>query len=220
MDNVKMGGDVAALFGALAKAQGEMVAAKKSAKNPHFKSTFADLASVLEAIMPALNANGIALVQLPGFEDGTVTMTTTLCHSGGGWLSSQAGSPLGRGSGPQAVGSAISYLRRYCAQSACALPAVDDDGNAAQNSYKAKPKSAPERGGGFQKAAPPMHPSWGKEWKAFIAEAMKYVTPKAGQEDLDAIKLEAAGLGFVKSPAEMTSSERDSLLAELSGEIF
>jgi hypothetical protein len=49
---------------------------------------------------------------------------------------------------------------------------------------------------------------------------MKYVTPKAGQEDLEAIKLEAAGLGFVKSPAEMTSSERDSLLAELSGEIF
>jgi hypothetical protein len=225
MDNVKMGGDVAALFGALAKAQGEMVAAKKSAKNPHFKSTFADLASVLEAIMPALNANGIALVQLPGFEDGTVTMTTTLCHSGGGWLSSQAGSPLGRGSGPQAVGSAISYLRRYCAQSACALPAVDDDGNAAQGSYSSKPsapkpKPAPERGGGFQKASPPMHPSWGKEWKAFIAEAMKYVTPKAGQEDLEAIKLEAAGLGFVKSPAEMTSSERDSLLAELSGEIF
>jgi len=95
MDNVKMGGDVAALFGALAKAQGEMVAAKKSAKNPHFKSTFADLASVLEAIMPALNANGIALVQLPGFEDSTVTMTTTLCPSFGvTYLAASVRNPL------------------------------------------------------------------------------------------------------------------------------
>ena len=65
-----------------------------------------------------------------------------------------------------------------------------------------------------------MDPSWGKEWRAFIPEAMKYVTAKPGQEDLDAIKLEAAGLGFVKSPAEMTSGERDSLLAELSGELM
>tara|TARA_R110000824_G_scaffold12117_2_gene53220 strand:+ start:2327 stop:3040 length:714 start_codon:yes stop_codon:yes gene_type:complete len=230
--NFTMGGDIAALFGALAKAQGQMGPAKKGAKNPHFKSTFADLPSVLEAIMPALNANGIALVQMPGFSNDTVTMTTTLCHSSGGWMASQAGSPLGRGSGPQAVGSAISYLRRYCAQSACAIPAVDDDGEAAMGSYRSKP-SAPrpsprpsprpapeERGGGFQKAAPPMHPSWGKEWRAFIPEAMKYVTAKPGQEDLEAIKLEAAALGFVKSPADMDSGERDSLLAELSGELM
>tara|TARA_R110000851_G_scaffold13197_6_gene45287 strand:- start:973 stop:1692 length:720 start_codon:yes stop_codon:yes gene_type:complete len=232
--NFTMGGDIAALFGALAKAQGQMGAAKKGAKNPHFKSTFADLASVLEAIMPALNANGIALVQLPGFEDGMVTMTTTLCHSSGGWMASQAGSPLGRGSGPQAVGSTISYLRRYCAQSACALPALDDDSESAMGSYRSKPsaprpspqpKPAPrptpeERGGGFQKAAPPFHPSWKKEHSGFLTEAAKYVTPKEGQSVLDCVKLEAASLGFVKSPADMDSGERDSLLAELSGELM
>ena len=188
-----------------------------------------DLASVLEAILPDLNANGLALVQLPGFGNEMVTMTTVISHSAGGWIASQASSPLGRGSGPQAVGSTISYLRRYCAQAALSLPVIDDDGEAAMGSYRAKPaaskpkpkpKPAPERGGGFQKASPPMHPSWGKEWRAFIPEAMKYVTAKAGQEDLEAIKLAAAALGFVKTPAEMDSSERDSLLAELSGEIF
>jgi len=231
MDNLNftMGGDTASLFGALAKAQASMGAAKKGAKNPHFKSTFADLASVLEAILPDLNANGLALVQLPGFGDGLVTMTTVISHSGGGWIASQASSPLGRGSGPQAVGSAISYLRRYCAQAALSLPVVDDDGEAAQGSYRAKPaaskpkpkpKPAPERGGGFQKAAPSFHPSWGKEHKAFIAEAGKYITPNSGQSVLDCVKLEAARLGFVKSPPDMDSMERDSLLAELSGEIF
>lgn len=227
--NVTMGGDVAALFAALAKAQGQMGAAKKSADNSHFKSKFADLASVLEAILPPLNANGLALVQMPGHSEGRITLTTMITHSSGGWICSKAASEIGRGSGPQAVGSAITYLRRYCAQAALALPAVDDDGEAAMgrgNSRPApsKPKPAPapqQRGGGFQKVkATPGHPSWANDWKPFLAEAMKYVEAKPGQSEIDAVTEEAKKLGFVKRPSEMTSSERDSLLVELSGEVF
>ena len=240
--NVTMGGDVGALFAALAKAQGQMGAAKKSADNSHFKSKFADLASVLEAILPPLNANGLALVQMPGHSEGRITLTTMITHSSGGWICSKAASEIGRGSGPQAVGSAITYLRRYCAQAALALPAVDDDGEAAMgrgNSRPApaKPKPAPapqQRGGGFQKAisapifppdskkpAPaPYHSSWPDDHKAFLVEAMRYVEAKPGQSEIDAVTEEAKKLGFVKRPSEMTSSERDSLLVELSGEVF
>ena len=236
--NVTMGGDVGALFAALAKAQGQMGAAKKGAANPHFKSKFADLASVLEAILPPLNANGLALVQMPGHSEDKVTLTTMITHSSGGWMCSKAATALGRKNDAQAVGSAITYLRRYCAQAALALPAADDDGEAAMgrgNSRPApaKPKPAPQkRGGGFQKAIPapifppdskkpaPYHPSWKDDHKAFLAEAMKYVEAKPGQSDIDAITEEAKRLNFVKRPSEMTSNERDSLLVELSGEVF
>ena len=238
--NVTMGGDVGALFAALAKAQGQMGAAKKGAANPHFKSKFADLASVLEAILPPLNANGLALVQMPGHSEDKVTLTTMITHSSGGWMCSKAATALGRKNDAQAVGSAITYLRRYCAQAALALPAVDDDGEAAMgrgNSRPApaKPKPAPQqRGGGFQKAIPapifppdskkpapaPYHSSWPDDHKAFLAEAMKYVEAKPGQSEIDAVTEEAKKLGFVKRPSEMTSNERDSLLVELSGEVF
>ena len=130
--NVTMGGDVGALFAALAKAQGQMGGAKKSADNSHFRSKFADLASVLEAILPPLNGNGLALVQMPGFAEGKVTLTTLITHSGGGWMSSMASCKADKDN-VQGVGSAITYLRRYCAQAALALPAVDDDGEAAMN---------------------------------------------------------------------------------------
>jgi hypothetical protein len=227
--NVTMGGDVGALFAALAKAQGQMGAAKKGAANPHFKSKFADLASVLEAILPPLNANGLALVQMPGHSEDKVTLTTMITHSSGGWMCSKAATALGRKNDAQAVGSAITYLRRYCAQAALALPAVDDDGEAAMgrgNSRPApaKPNPAPapqQRGGGFQKVkATPGHPSWANDWKPFLAEAMKYVEAKPGQSEIDAVTEEAKKLGFVKRPSEMTSNERDSLLVELSGEVF
>jgi hypothetical protein len=227
--NVTMGGDVGALFAALAKAQGQMGAAKKSADNSHFKSKFADLASVLEAILPPLNANGLALVQMPGHSEGRITLTTMITHSSGGWICSKAASEIGRGSGPQAVGSAITYLRRYCAQAALALPAVDDDGEAAMGRGKsrpapAKPKPAPapqQRGGGFQKVkASPGHPSWSTDWKPFLAEAMKYVDAKPGQKEIDAVTDQAQKLGYVKRPSEMTPSERDALLVDLSGEVF
>ena len=218
--NVTMGGDVAALFAALAKAQGRMGAAKKGAANPHFKSRFADLATVLEAILPPLNANGLALVQMPGHAEGKVTLTTMITHSAGGWLCSKAATDVGRGSGPQAVGSAISYLRRYCAQAALALPAEDDDGEAAmgrgrgrQAPAKAKPQPKP-------KAEDDHHPSWKSDYKGFMASAQRLVTVKADQNLMEAIVEEAKALGFEKRPSQMDQNDRRRLLAELAGEMF
>ena len=149
--NVHWDGDVAALVAAIAKAQAAMPAATKTADNPHFKSKYADLGSVLECIVPALTNEGCALLQFPGWDHGRglVTMTTVVAGHGGS-VTSTAASPLGRGSGPQAVGSAITYLRRYAAQSILSLPAADDDANAAQGDYNepapARTATAPTNG--------------------------------------------------------------------------
>jgi len=153
--NVHWDGDVAALVAAIAKAQAAMPAATKTADNPHFKSKYADLGSVLECILPALNKEGCALMQFPGWdhERGLVTMTTVVAGHGGS-VTSTAASSLGRGSGPQAVGSAITYLRRYAAQSILSLPAADDDGNEAQLSGSIQ-RSTPSAPTPARRPAPP-----------------------------------------------------------------
>jgi hypothetical protein len=164
--DIQMGGDLGALFGALAKAQADMPAALKTSPNDHFKSKYADLGEVLGCIEPALNKHGLFLSQHPGWADGMPTMVTLIGHVSGGWMASKAASPLGRGSGPQALGSALSYLRRYTSSSICGLPSADDDGNAAQASFQKQPpkkKAAPA-------PAPKPLPEWtDKERKAFHA---------------------------------------------------
>ena len=136
-------GDVPALIGALVKAQAKMLPAKKGAKNPHFKSNYADLATVLESIEPALNAQGVFLTQHPGnTESGNPELTTILAHEAGGMMISRASCELGRGGGPQGYGSAITYLRRFTAKSIMGLPEEDDDGNAAQGNAQQQPRSA------------------------------------------------------------------------------
>ena len=137
-------GDTTALFAALAKAQAQMGGAKKGKANPFFKSRYADLASVLEVALPALTAHGLSLMQLPGFdaENGLPTLTTILAHEGGGRISSTASIPASK-LDPQGYGSAITYLRRYAAQAALAIPSVDDDGEGAHG-RGGSPKNPPK----------------------------------------------------------------------------
>lgn len=119
------------LFDALAKAQATMGPATKDSKNPHFRNSYASLSAILAAILPAFNANGLALTQHPGFGDGVVTLTTLITHRSGQWMRSTVSTPLARKQDAQAVGSAVTYLRRYAAQSIAGLPVEDDDGNRA-----------------------------------------------------------------------------------------
>ena len=120
-----------ALFKALAAAQADMLPAVKDGANPHFRSRYATLAAVLQAILPAFNSNGLALSQHPGMDGATVTVTTLITHESGQWMTSTVSAPLGGRKDAQAVGSAITYLRRYAAQSIAGLPVEDDDGNSA-----------------------------------------------------------------------------------------
>lgn len=118
---------------ALNKAQAEMSGAKKSANNPFFKSKYADLGAVVEAIKVAFADNGLSYSQFPIFLDGKVGVETILMHSSGEWLSSELYLPMTK-QDPQAAGSAITYARRYALQAIAGIPSEDDDGNEASKS--------------------------------------------------------------------------------------
>lgn len=115
---------------ALAKAQAKMGAAIKDSTNPHFRSKYADLAAVVDAVREPLTANGIAFTQWAESSDGGVVVVTMLSHASGQWMSGETLVPVSKADA-QGYGSAITYGRRYGLQTACGLPADDDDGNAA-----------------------------------------------------------------------------------------
>lgn len=116
---------------ALNKAQGEMSNAIKDANNPFFKSKYADLNAIREACMPALNKNGITLLQPTVNIDGRNYVETILLHDSGEWLSSETEILFSKQNDAQAQGSGITYARRYGMQSFVNIGADDDDGNGA-----------------------------------------------------------------------------------------
>jgi hypothetical protein len=130
------------LLTALAKAQGKISAAKKDSTNPHFKSKYADLASCWEAIKEPLSANGLSLSQWVSSSDKGLNLITMLGHSSGEYIYSEYSMPSGQTS--QAIGSAITYARRYALSAAVGLVADDDDdGNASTQQASQKPAYVP-----------------------------------------------------------------------------
>ena len=118
------------LFSALAKAQGMMSPATKDSVNPHFKSAYADLDSVMSALRLPLSSNGLAIFHSATTDGAQVTVRTFLAHSSGQFISFSL-TATAKSSDPQAIGSAITYLRRYGAMAITGLAPSDDDGNAA-----------------------------------------------------------------------------------------
>lgn len=125
------------LAGALAKAQGQMRAASKDAKNPHLGNTYATLSSIIEASKEPLSANGLAFSQILSQGDGGLVLETLLMHSSGQWLQSevlvtaQAGN---RGVNEvQQLGSSLTYYKRYALTAilGISISDEDDDGNGA-----------------------------------------------------------------------------------------
>jgi hypothetical protein len=119
------------IAGALSKAQGALKPAVKDAVNPHFKSKYADLASVVEAIRGHFAANGLAYVQEPVTTDTGVAVTTRLMHASGQWIQFD---PLTVPCGKQdahGVGSATTYARRYALSAVAGVAPDDDDANGA-----------------------------------------------------------------------------------------
>jgi hypothetical protein len=127
---MQMSPNIGALATALSLAQGEMGAALKDASNPFFKSKYADLTSVMEAIKGPFHKNGLSFTQLPGMSGDKLVLTTMLLHKSGEWISSET-PIIAAKPDAQSMGSAITYARRYALQSIAGVTADDDDGNAA-----------------------------------------------------------------------------------------
>lgn len=135
---------IGALAGALAKAQGEMKNPPKDSINPHFKSKYADLATVRDVVIPVLSKHNLSVVQLPCDVDGLPALTTILMHTSGEYIETTALTRPGK-MDPQGVGSALTYCRRYGLQSIAGVAADDDDdGNVASRPAE-RPQSVPAR---------------------------------------------------------------------------
>lgn len=127
------------LAAALAKAQGQLEGAKKSSSNPFFKSKYADLAECWNTCREALTANEISVIQMPEEinENGRLNITTMLVHSSGQYISSTLTMTVTK-LDPQAIGSAITYGRRYALAAMVGLAQEDDDGEKAMERSKDK----------------------------------------------------------------------------------
>lgn len=123
---------------ALVKAQATMGNAVKDSKNPFFRSNYADLNAVREACLPALNANGISVLQPTVQIDGKPFVETVLLHESGEFISSLTEVICAKQNDPQAHGSGVSYARRYGLQSLVNLGSADDDGEGAMNRGQSK----------------------------------------------------------------------------------
>lgn len=142
------GDNLAALFASMVAAQGDMGTVLKDAVNPHFKSKYADLATVCDAVIPALNKHGIAVIQAPGMNGPRVTVETILAHKNGAMMRTILELTPTKAD-PQGVGSAITYARRYALQSVAGVAPEDDDGNAASQPVK-KNAAQVKKGGEFE----------------------------------------------------------------------
>lgn len=114
------------LVTALAKAQGEILPASKDGINPHFKSRYADLASISSACRPALSKHGLAIMQTMDEANGKLVLVTTLAHSSGQWMRSSL-PIISAKQDAQSIGSAITYMRRYGLAAMVGVVADDDD---------------------------------------------------------------------------------------------
>lgn len=138
------------LFAAMAKAQMEMTGAKKDSTNPHFRSAYADLASVREASLPHLNKHGIAVIQSPrlvsvGEHEWNVEVDTYLGHSSGQFMSDTLAVIVSKPDA-QGIGSAITYARRYALGAIAGVAPEDDDGNAAVGDARAAAQNSAPAG--------------------------------------------------------------------------
>jgi len=116
---------------ALVKAQKAFGPALKTNTNPHFKSKYADLSACVEAVIDALNNEGIALIQQTHDDSTGVTVETMFLHESGESLTSGKLHVPASKQDPQGYGSALTYARRYSLMAACGIAPEDDDGNAA-----------------------------------------------------------------------------------------
>jgi hypothetical protein len=123
-----IGKQIAAAF---VKAQKAFGPALKTSTNPHFRSKYADLSNCVEAVIGALNDNGIGLMQRTYESKDGVMVETVFIHESGEIMECGLLHVPASKQDPQGYGSALTYARRYSLMAACGIAPEDDDGNAA-----------------------------------------------------------------------------------------
>jgi hypothetical protein len=157
---------------ALVKAQKEFGPALKTSTNPHFRSRYADLSACVEAVLDALNSNGIYLMQLTDEHENGVKVSTVFVHESGEQISGGSLFMPAAKHDPQGFASALSYARRYSLMAACSIAPEDDDGNAASKPAPVvapKPVAAPKPPEPTPPAPPKKVEGVDKEWQLKVS---------------------------------------------------
>jgi hypothetical protein len=137
------------IAGALVDFQSSVSKVAKESNNPFFKSKYASLANILDTIQKPLSESGLAISQFPDEN----ALTTIIIHADSGeWMKSSYVMPVAKQNDPQAMGSAITYARRYALGSILNLNIDDDD-----DGEKAMGRQIPKKD-----ELTPKHPSWAK----------------------------------------------------------
>jgi hypothetical protein len=212
--SVTTSGALGQLGKALAAAQGEMNHAAINRDNPYFKSRYADLRAVLDAVRPVLSKHGIAVVQNAVCEPEQVGVTTYLIHASGEFIASTLMFKPTK-MDPQGAGSAITYAKRYALAAMCGIASdEDDDGNAAS---QPQPQPQPVR------RETPVKPEADAATKAraeFAATLCDWTGLTSSAKDRDKLKTAAkavavfAGLNEVSDNYEKATATVKQLKAE------
>jgi hypothetical protein len=128
------------IFQAFIAAQRQFGPALKSSTNPHFRSRYADLSACVEAVIDALNTNGLGLVQVTHPCESGVSIETVLVHESGQTMTSGVLHVPASKQDAQGYGSALTYARRYSLMAICGIAPEDDDGNRASKPIEIKAK--------------------------------------------------------------------------------
>lgn len=141
------------LFKALAAAQGEFTTVEKNSVNPHFKSKFAPLDSIIEMIRPILPKHGLSVMQhcdIPESGKGII-IETVIAHESGQYVSSRLFMPVSK-EDPQGYGSSVTYGRRYSLGAALGIVSDEDvDGNQSEQGAQQRQQRQPRQ----QQQTPP-----------------------------------------------------------------
>ena len=200
----------------LSKAQGQMPSAKKDSANPFFKSQYADLSAVWEAIRKPLSDNGLSVSQGLSFDSGQVIVTTCLMHNSGQWIESSLSLPIVKAD-PQSIGSACTYGRRYALSAIVGVSADDDDAEATMDRGRNEkpPIKAPEEkklspAASTKKTPPPPAP-------ATITEAQrKRLFAMANEAGFDAMQIKEFLLSFgFESSRDITPEKYEGICSRI-----
>lgn len=168
------------IYSAFVKAQKAFGPALKSSTNPHFKSKYVDLAGCVEAVLDALNDNGIALVQQTHESDTGVTVETTFIHESGESLSAGRLHFPASKNDAQGFMSALTYCRRGSLMAACGIAPEDDDGNAAS-------KKEVKKQGGLSGIGDDLPEDW-KDYLQGVAADMTALIAKGNFDGANRVK--------------------------------
>jgi hypothetical protein len=204
------------LASAFVQAQKSFAPALKSSLNPHFKSKYVDLAGCVEAVIDALNNNGIALMQHTAESESGVIVETVFLHESGETLSCGKLHVPASKQDAQGYGSALTYARRYSLMAACGIAPEDDDGNAAskgKQATKAPVKAALE---GVSIA-----PERQEELKSLAADLVHYVEscddPITAANVLTEAELDGDHKLFLWDVLQPNSKTRSAIKKEMEG---